>query len=262
MCNISPLPSRSLLLWERWWHSNERVIFFTSASPRRLIIPFFFVCFLTNARTHGGFGPIKVTMHAQTRTHTRTQSQRHKRVDGAITDKLLTSRNGEESQQQQRHPAVHHLTERALSPKGVHRDGEATPSTPAVLTPLLLLTTTRTFSLYLAWWRQGSPSVHTFLLLLKRIEKIYNISAGELCDGSHWCCQSVLNTAQRCDALGRRGRRSDEGGEGRGGEDVAYLRGSTANDASVFPCTKSHITIEYSALLGTYSLFVVLIVTL
>lgn len=49
---------------------------------------------------------------------------------------------------------------------------------------------------------------------------------------------------------------------GRGGEDVAYLRGSTANDASVFPCTKSHITIEYSALLGTYSLFVVLIVTL
>lgn len=31
-------------------------------------------------------------------------------------------------------------SERAPSPKGVHRDGEATPSTPAVLHPLLLTT--------------------------------------------------------------------------------------------------------------------------
>lgn len=107
------IPSRSPLLRERWWHSSERVLFFpTSAFPQYLtssfaftFIPwvlgrnlFRFPCCCTDARC---FWPYKVNDDARTRASMEPLFGQ---------GRLLTSRNGEESQQQRRQPAVHHQT--------------------------------------------------------------------------------------------------------------------------------------------------------
>lgn len=108
-------------------------------------------------------------------------------------------------------------SESAPSPKGVHRDEEATSSTPAVLLP----STSRPkppFTLYLAWWRQVSlPST-----ILARLEQNINISAepGERCAGSCGAgcpCRTALGDAtRRRRGAGRGGARKSRVGRREG----------------------------------------------
>lgn len=118
-------------------------------------------------------------------------------------------------------------SESAPSPKGVHRE-EGTPSTPAVLLP----STSQPrppFTFYLAWWRQASMSS---TVLARRGQNI-NISAepGERrarsC-GAGCPCRTLLTDAMRWRGGG--GAEGEAGGsKEQGGEDVAYLRGSSAD---------------------------------
>lgn len=171
----------------------------------------------------------------------------HKNVDGAIRrtsyspPAMARRANGSSSSQS---PIILRASESAPSPKGVHRDGEATLSTPAVLHP----SSSRPkppFSLYLTWWRRGSPSVNT-----SSSEKRVNINIS-----ARWalrlvvrCWLSVLNNAQRCDATRWRGGGGTRGARGRARgrrrEGSMWHTSEAPQRCQYLAPTKSHITIH------------------
>lgn len=120
-----------------------------SASPRRPTTPFifFFLFFprLLYFRERPPRTPSPVSSPGMHERAVRKGVDAHTTASMRETDRLLTSRNGEESQQQhqQRRPAVHHpyvRSERAPCYKGAHRRWRGHPSSQHArsVTPLLL----------------------------------------------------------------------------------------------------------------------------